>query len=617
MAEIAAAGPPRPGRVALAVALLVWAIAAIALPLATLQFNLINFSGVPLGFWITAQGAMLLLALLALLSALGASVRAFAFAAEALPAAGTLGLIGVVAATGFDGLALPLGFAAGLALLTIVVAPWFAATGRRSLPAVFFAHSNSTATGALAGTITLVSAALLISAELRGADVAAQVLTELPAGFGAIITAAAVALLIVASHQHSKALAGLLFILIAAALIASAALVSARATGQIVPYLGFGETIKILDAAELSLIERGLTDPQFASPMTTAFLDTGLVSFAGILVGMAFGTAVLPHLLRRHLATTEPRTAKRTTAGALTLLVTLLTLIPMIAAAARLRLNDFIGGNVAVSEVLPAWLMQPGVTICGSAATDAAARTAACAAIPGHQGIVRLHDIAIPVDAYPFIAFDDSGLPLPTLLIFAAAILVAVVLSARAITAGSAPVDAKQRTAPYALLLLAAATAIAFYSQATIATLMASALVLLGSSIFPALVLTWLWPRGSAAAPFMAMLTGASVAATYLAGPHLFPELFFQLTRDVSSAPGWIVEEIASLQQSLPGLATEAERTAATAQIAAYQTQIANWWGVKPLGAAVFAVPAALLCGVLAGFLARLTGRRTSSAIAG
>lgn len=614
MAEPGSRQTQRVGRAAVIVALLFWFVAALALPLAALQLNLIKFGGFPLGFWVTAQGASILLALVSLIYARGMTGRAFAFAGEALPAAGTLGCIAAVAAQGHDGLALPLGFAAGLALLVIVSAPRIAASGAPSLPGFFASRFDSTLMGALAGLIVMIAAVLIIAGELRGAAIAIGVATDMPAAYGAGIAGVLAGVAIAASNGSSKVVTGLAFVIIALALIACATAIEWQTSGGFFVHGGYGRTLEKLDGSELSLLERALADAQFSSPMTTAFLDVNMISFAGIVLGIAFGTSTLPYLLKRHAARQTPRGAARTAAGALTMLTIVIALAPAIAVMSRLRLNEFVSSQVSVSNVMPSWLLLPGVKICGADATDAAARTAACAALPGHEGTLRLHDIAIPAEVYPFLAFEDAGLPFPALPVFAAAIILAVLLSVRAAALGSAPVDAGQHTKPYALALLTMATGLAATTEANVATLFASGLVFLGASLFPAFALTLLWPRLPVAGASFAMLTGAIVAAGYLAGPQLFPREFFALTGALSSAPVWMIEEIASLEQNLVTLARDAERAAALAQIDAYRAQIANWWGVKPLGAALFAVPAALLTGLLAGGIARLAGpsRRTA-----
>src|SRR6185436_5287424 len=99
----------------------------------------------PLGFWIAAQGALIGLTGLALVYAWRAGGQATAkefrpslvFAGEAVGAVTIIGFTGYIAALGYDGLALPLGLVAGMALLAIVVAPRFVLYPVRSISGFF------------------------------------------------------------------------------------------------------------------------------------------------------------------------------------------------------------------------------------------------------------------------------------------------------------------------------------------------------------------------------------------------------------------------------------------------------------------------------------------------
>lgn len=52
-----------------ALALLLWAFIALAIPLIVQQLNLLDFLGFPLGFYMLAQGALIALLLIAIVSA--------------------------------------------------------------------------------------------------------------------------------------------------------------------------------------------------------------------------------------------------------------------------------------------------------------------------------------------------------------------------------------------------------------------------------------------------------------------------------------------------------------------------------------------------------------------
>ena len=180
------AGASRPSGRLLLASLLIWAILAVALPLSALTLNVFHFGGFPLGFWVAAQGAIIgLVALVAIYAwrAGGTPVRegigpALVFAGEIVGAVGLLGFTGYIAAMGYDGLALPLGMVAGVALLAILVAPRFVLYPVQSISGFFAVRYGGSLTRRLAFLIASAATALLLAADIRAGSLALQSLTE-------------------------------------------------------------------------------------------------------------------------------------------------------------------------------------------------------------------------------------------------------------------------------------------------------------------------------------------------------------------------------------------------------------------------------------------------------
>ena len=85
---------------------------------------------------------------------------ALVFAGEATGAVTIIGFTGYIAALGYDGLALPLGLVAGMALLAIVVAPRFVLYPVRSISGFFAVRYGGGATRRLALLITSAATVL-------------------------------------------------------------------------------------------------------------------------------------------------------------------------------------------------------------------------------------------------------------------------------------------------------------------------------------------------------------------------------------------------------------------------------------------------------------------------
>ncbi|HEY8129131.1 MAG TPA: sodium/substrate symporter small subunit, partial [Hyphomicrobium sp.] len=181
------AGASRPSGRLLLASLLIWAILAVALPLSALTLNVFHFGGFPLGFWVAAQGASIgLVALVAIYAwrAGGTPVRegigpALVFAGEIVGAVGLLGFTGYIAAMGYDGLALPLGMVAGVALLAILVAPRFVLYPVQSISGFFAVRFGGNLTRRLAFLIASAATALLLAADIRAGSLALQSLTSI------------------------------------------------------------------------------------------------------------------------------------------------------------------------------------------------------------------------------------------------------------------------------------------------------------------------------------------------------------------------------------------------------------------------------------------------------
>ena len=159
-----------------------WLVLALGLPLAALTLNVVKVAGFPLGFWTTAVFVLVGLAAIALLFAaraggdrsgegIGPSLQ---MAGEAIGSAGVVGAVGVIAAIGYDGLAFPLGIAAGLALLAMAVAPRFALYPVRTIAGFFTARYGGRWPRRLALAIAGIGSVGLLAADLRGGALAVQ-----------------------------------------------------------------------------------------------------------------------------------------------------------------------------------------------------------------------------------------------------------------------------------------------------------------------------------------------------------------------------------------------------------------------------------------------------------
>lgn len=607
------------------IALTSWLVLAFALPLAALTLNAVRFAGFPFGFWYTAQGAFIGLALLALVATRHLQVNgeeerparllsgSLAFAGEAIASAGFVGFAGLIAQTGFDALAYPLGVAAGLALLAILVAPRFAPQAQTGIGDFFAAHFASVWPCRLAMAMTALATVLLVAADVRGAGLSIQALAGLPpstslaAGIGAL---ALVWLLSVLWPWHGRSAAVYLISILALSL---PLILMARAQDRLaLPYWSYGFALDEAASLEQGLIAQKLADIKSLKPMTSPFLYTPALNFAGILLAMALGVAALPQFLGRHVcrAAGEPAAAPRVAALTLAFVAVFLCGAAPFAAFTRVAIDRELKGAIHVNE-LPAAVTTPSgmrwLDVCGGASASAADLAAACARTSGHKGILRLQDLTFAPDSYVFAASYLARLPRLATMLFAAGALAAALAAGTCLLAGfpstfgwrnsASGSRLEARLTGVAILLLG--STVAALSPANLTSLASEGLAVAGASIFPALVLALCWRRFSTAGAVAAMATGFLVAAVYIAGVRLFPATLYAFTSQLSTAAPMAAKKFADLKAAADLASDPAARAGALEELYRQATLVANWWGLKPAAIAILAIPAAFLAGGL------------------
>lgn len=618
-------GASRPSRRLMLVSITLLLLIALVLPLVALTLNAVKVAGFPLGFWFAAQGSILGLIVLALVfarraggDAAGEGVRpALAMAGETVGAAGILGFIGITAALGFDGLALPLGLAAGLAVATLLVAPRVSLYPVRSLAGFFVARFGGLWPRRVALAITAIATVLLLAADLRAAAFAIQSLsgTDYVTGVAAAtVVLAAVWLSGVFLKVRGLAELGFAFVLAATALVLAA---FAFELGYLpLPHAVYGQALGDLAAEEQNLIVKKLADVKSLKPMTSPFLQQSMLNFAGLLLGLALGSAAMPQLVGRHLTmrSVTPGAATRRVALAALFAGLFLTGVPAFAAFARVSVAKLFAGGMETAA-LPDSLIETGrlgwVDICGTHGVTAAEVAAACSKVSGTRGFLRLQDVVFSNDAYLFTAAATSTLSAWASLILAISVLVAGAVVAHGLVAGllGADADARRagstdperlevRSAILALSLLLGGLIVASFSGLELSALISEGLALMAAGLFPAVVLGLFWRRMTAAGAVAAMVAGFVVTAIYIAGVRLIPVAFFEWTGGLSTASASAVRKFGDLQAAYAAATEAGARDAAEVLLSRHAATIANWWGLRPGAAALLGLPAGLIAGI-------------------
>lgn len=537
-----------------------------------------------------------------------------ALAGDTLSAAFFVGLAGAIFVWGHDGLAFGLGLGAGCLLLQLLVAPRLPPTGARSLPEYFALRFRRCGAPIVAGLAVVASMTLLLVAQLMAGGLVIARLLGVDAAVA--ISAAAIAMFACFVLRGSGApgwTKGVLFPVLLAAFLVPLVALSAEWYGLPLPQIAYANALWQIQGLEETLLEQDLADPGVLKPMLTPFLSLNALNFFGVVLGLAVGTASLPSLLSRHFAMPSAHAARASAVWALVFVALFLSAVPALAVYARLALLTLIGDHTALAN-LPAWLFTYGrlglVEICGRMATDAAAVTQACAALPDASVVLRLQDLTLDPDMIVLAMPEIVGLDTAMFGLIAAAALAAALVSAggplNAIVRGlgcDAEVEGAKlgRLAPCvaAALALIVAGLVAGTRPANMLTVATWAFTLAAAGLFPALVAGLWWRRANACGAASAMLAGLAVAVFYLVGTRYFAVSFFEALGWLSSAGPTAREIFGELNEAWIAAAPGAAKDAAWAALEAHAQTIANLWGISGLATALLALPAGIVALVI------------------
>ncbi len=629
------------------------------------QLNFMNLEGFPLGFYLAAQAAPILLATIAFWIASrhqlslkadesvendGKRVRNARFAlknglsasGEFLSGAVIVGLAGVLFAQGYDGLAYMLGLMSALVVMSLFVVPAFANTPSRSLTQYLSINYSSRMLTVLGATTLGFCLILLLAAEIT---VVAVILTRsLAISFqNATFLAAVLTLLFVAMVNLKRNIlpAGLALgsILLLVVLSLQSGLSSWEQFSFPLPQFSYGHALYEIVGLEQTLLEKELADAVTMKQHLRPRLHFDAVNFFAIISCLAFGFAVLP--LRALFngnsrpagfspssdkATDETTVSLAQSSQALAwcaffVCLTIITL-PAVSAFSKLNLYKTISTPISIST-LPSWVTPFSnsglMKICGQTDLSTSNLTSTCS---DQEGRLRLHDIVFQPDTLLSLAPDFANQPSIMILVLSLVIfLVALFGGSRLLTIAAAELKAamtqedlssgnKRTTKENTLTtsatyigFLVAATLFVTMSNLNTMTLISWSASLAASTLFPVIVVSHLWTRVSAPAAISAMIAGFAVWAYYIIGTTYFAPSFAIFWQAISSAPQWQLEELISLMAKCSG-----SDVGECSSLSTLAYESANWLGIQNSASAIFALPTALL--VLIG-LTFLIPRRT------
>lgn len=463
--------------------------------------------------------------------------------ADWMSAASFVGMAGTLFLLGYDGLAWVLGWTGGFVLVSILIGPYLRKFGAYTVPDFLSFRYGGNFARAL-GVIVLVACSFTyVTAQIYGTGIIAS--RFLGMQFEIAVFAGLVGILVCSMLGGMRAVTWTQvaqYIVLIIAYLAPIVILSTKIYGIPIPQLTYGHAIADITAREQEMLANGLAAAASLKPHIQPFFSYSPLNFFGIVLCMMVGTASLPHILMRYFTTPSVREARQSVAWSLLFIFLLYFSAPAYAAFSKLEVYTNIIGR-DLSAIRP-WLFSWGelglIQICGKNAANIDAVIAACKAVAGHPGVVRLQDFVINTDVIVLSTPEIAGLPYVISGLVAAGGLAAALSTADGLLLAIANalshdvyykmIDPNAPTARRLIIARALLLVVAVVAAATAATKPGDILAMVGWAFslamagnFPALVMGVWWKRTTSAGAISGIIAGFGLCMFYLLVTRYFP----------------------------------------------------------------------------------------------
>jgi cation/acetate symporter len=513
--------------------------------------------------------------------------------ADWMSAASFVGMAGSLFLLGYDGLAWVLGWTGGYVLVSILVGPYLRKFGAYTVPDFFAFRFGGNLARFLAVVVLVCCSFTYVTAQVYGTGIIAS--RFLGMNFEVAVFVALAGILLCAMLGGMRAVTWTQiaqYIVLIIAYLVPIVILSAQHFGWPIPQLTYGTAIQEIGAREAQMVQQNLAvlctgtscPAGSLKPHIEPFLSYSPLNFFGIIFCMMVGTASLPHILMRYFTTPTVREARQSVAWSLFFIFLLYFSAPAYAAFSKLEVyTNIIGRDL---ETIRPWLFQWGelglIQICGKNAISADAVVAACKAIAGHPGIVRLQDFVINTDVIVLSTPEIAGLPYVISGLVAAGGLAAALSTADGLLLAianalshdiyykmldpNAPTIRRLTVARVLLVFVAvAAAALAATKPGDILAMVGWAFSLAMAGNFPGLVLGIWWKRTTTLGAVCGIIAGFGLCLFYLVVTRYFPQMgvnWFGMTALTNPATGAPLVDVAKAMADpkvladVPALAT-------------------------------------------------------------
>jgi cation/acetate symporter len=463
--------------------------------------------------------------------------------ADWMSAASFVGMAGTLFLLGYDGLAWVLGWTGGFVLVSILIGPYLRKFGAYTVPDFMAFRFGGNFARGIAVVVLVCCSFTYVTAQIYGTGLIAS--RFLGMQFEIAVFAGLVGILLCAMLGGMRAVTWTQiaqYVVLIIAYLTPIVILSTKKYGIPIPELTYGTAIAEITAREGQMLATGLATAANLKPHIAPFINYSPLNFFGIIICMMVGTASLPHILMRYFTTPSVREARQSVAWSLLFIFLLYFSAPAYAAFSKLEVYTNIIGR-DLTQVRP-WMFTWGelglIQICGKNAASIDAIVAACKAIAGHPGVVRLQDFVINTDVIVLSTPEIAGLPYVISGLVAAGGLAAALSTADGLLLAianalshdvyykmldpNAPTVRRLTVARVLLLFVAVASAaLAATKPGDILAMVGWAFSLAMAGNFPALIMGVWWKRTTAAGAIAGMLAGFGLCLFYLVCTRYFP----------------------------------------------------------------------------------------------
>lgn len=490
--------------------------------------------------------------------------------ADWMSAASFVGMAGTLFLLGYDGLAWVLGWTGGFVLVSILIGPYLRKFGAYTVPDFMsFRYGGNFAR--MLGVIVLVCCSFTyVTAQIYGTGLIAS--RFLGMQFEIAVFAGLAGILVCSLLGGMRAVTWTQvaqYIVLIIAYLTPIVILSYQKFGIPIPQLTYGNAIMDITAREQQMLQTGLATAASLKPHIQPFINYTPLNFFAIVFCMMIGTASLPHILMRYFTTPSVRQARVSVGWSLLFIFLLYFSAPAYAAFSKLEVyTEVIGRDL--SAIRP-WLFNWGelglIQICGKSATNIDAVLAACKAVAGHPGVVRLQDFVINTDVIVLSTPEIAGLPYVISGLVAAGGLAAALSTADGLLLAianalshdvyykmldpNAPTARRLIVARVLLLVVAVFAAyLASTKPADILAMVGWAFSLAMAGNFPALTMGVWWKRTTTAGAIAGIIAGFGLCLFYLLVTRYFPGYgvaYFGMTSNLNPVTGAPLVDIAKV----------------------------------------------------------------------